>query len=60
VESNIVYVVIISDQDSEITQVHSVYSNKSAADNTQQKLESQLGEEEDIVVYVEQHEVFDN
>ncbi len=57
-ESDVVYVVIISDEDSQNTQIHSVYSSKSAADNTQQKLESQLGEE--MVVYVEQHEVFDN
>jgi hypothetical protein len=58
VESDVVYVVIISDEDSENTQIHSVFFNKSAADNTRQTLESQLGE--DMVVYVEQHEVFDN
>ncbi len=57
-ESDVVYVVIVSDEDSQNTQIHSVYSKKSAADNAQQKLESQLGE--DMVVYVEQHEVFDN
>ena len=57
-ESNVVYVVIVSDENAENTQVHSVYSNKEAADNIQQQLESQLGE--DMVVYVEQHEVFDS
>ncbi len=55
---NVAYIVIITDEESQTTSIHSVYSTQEAADDTAQALESSLGS--DMVVYVEAHEIFDN
>lgn len=56
--SNIVYIVLITDDNLGHSEIHSVYSTQEAADDMKQQLESRLGEE--MVVYVEQHEVLDS
>lgn len=52
--TNVVYVVIISDEMNEKSSIHSIYDNEESATNTVQELESRLS---DMIVYYESHEV---
>lgn len=52
------YVVVISGEWGEETAIHSVYSSEDSAEKAKQELESNLSE--DMIVYVESHEVFDS
>ena len=57
-ESNVVHIVMISGEWGGDTSIHSVYSSEASADKAKKELESNLSE--DMIVYVETHEVFDN
>jgi hypothetical protein len=57
VENNVVYVVIISGEWGEDTTIHAVYSSEAAAEKARQEIESNLSE--DMIVYVESHELND-
>jgi hypothetical protein len=57
VETNIVYVVMVSSEWGEDTALHSIYSSEQSAEKVKQELESNLSE--DMIVYVESHELND-
>jgi hypothetical protein len=57
VENNVVYVVIISGEWGEDMGIHSIYSSEPTAEKVRQEIESNLSE--DMIVYVEQHELND-
>lgn len=56
-ETNIVYVVMVSGEWGEDTAIHSIYSSEQSAEKVKQELESNLSE--DMIVYVESHELND-
>lgn len=56
--NNVAYIVIISSEWGEDATIHSIFSSEASAEKARQELESNLSE--DMIVYVESHEIFDS